>query len=94
MPAPTRKCLTLIHTRIFYGGKLLLRVVYILVLYNTVYKLNLKYSFLRCLTMGSMDCYQYMRSVHIPGAGLLVISMSRLRVGAGIDEFWDLLVGF
>ena len=66
------------------GGKFALRVFYIPILYNIVYKLHLKYTFLRCLTMGSMACYQYMRSVH--NRGLLVISVSHLlsRVGAGI----------
>ena len=66
---------------------MLLRVVYIQILYNVVYKLHLKYTFLRCLTMGSMACYQYMRSVH--NRGLLVISVSHLlsRVGAGIVHF-------
>ena len=63
---------------------MLLRVVYIQILYNVAYKLHLKYTFLRCLTMGSMACYQYMRSVY--NRGLLVISVSHLlsRVGAGI----------
>jgi hypothetical protein len=71
----------------FLGGKLLLRVVYIQILNNVVYKLHLKYTFLRCLTMGSMACYQYMRTVH--NRRRLVISVSHLlsRVGAGIDFF-------
>jgi hypothetical protein len=71
----------------FLGGELLLRVVYIQILYNTVYKLHLKYTFLRCLTMGSMACYQYMRSPY--NRRLLVISvshlLSRVYIGAGIE---------
>ena len=85
-PAPTRKCLT--YVLVYLSAvKLLLRVVYIQILYNIVHKLHTKYNFLRCLTMGFRACYLYVRSIHNRGLDLMmVISVSHLRsrVGAGI----------